>query len=62
MRILSDWKCQSCGHTFEKLVDSKVDTIDCIECGESAIKQLSAPGGFQFKGNGYYCTDFKGKK
>jgi len=57
-----EYHCESCG--LQKDVIQKISeavlTI-CPECGkETFTKQLTAAG-FQFKGNGYYATDFKDK-
>jgi putative FmdB family regulatory protein len=44
---------------MQKISDAKLTA--CPGCGQETFeKQLSAAG-FQFKGNGYYATDFKDK-
>lgn len=54
------YACQHCGHTLDalqKIADKPL--VDCLECGEPALKrQLSAPR-FRLKGKGWYETDFK---
>lgn len=57
-----DYKCDHCGHTEEKLVkQQEKDNIECSKCGKITTRQLSAPGGFEWKGGGFYETDFKDK-
>lgn len=57
-----DYKCSSCGHTEELMlkVENKV-LRDCPKCGEKAFDSVLTTPNFQFKGNGYYVTDFKHK-
>jgi putative FmdB family regulatory protein len=54
------YKCSACGHAqdvMQKISDAPLTT--CPACGQAAYaKQLTAAG-IQFKGNGYYATDFK---
>lgn len=42
MKKLRRFKCGSCQREYEKLVKDEVDVVDC-ECGDKAVKQLSAP-------------------
>lgn len=57
-----EYLCGSCGvqkDVMQKISDAPLTV--CPACGAEAFaKQLSAAG-FQFKGNGYYATDFKNK-
>ena len=53
-----EYKCSSCGKTFEKIEkfsDAPLETHD--ECGGHVERLLSAPA-FQFKGTGWYVTDY----
>lgn len=57
-----DFKCNKCDSTFEKLCNVDVESVKCKFCGnDDTVKQLSAPGGFQFNGSGFYETDYKRK-
>ena len=56
-----DFMCTDCGHVFEKITGSDVSKLECPKCGASAQKQVSVPAKAQFKGTGFYETDFKGK-
>jgi len=57
---LYEYECDN-GHRFEeiqKFSDPPIDT--CPKCGAPAHKQLSSPA-FQFKGTGWYVTDYAKK-
>jgi len=58
---LYDYRCESCGETTEILqrFDDPPLTI-CPRCGGPLRKLLSAPA-FQFKGSGWYVTDYARK-
>lgn len=58
---LYEYECDSCGHRFEviqKFSDAPVDT--CPTCGKSVHKLMSSPA-IQFKGSGWYITDYAKK-
>ena len=56
---LYDYKCQKCGHRFEKIqLFSDPEIKKCPECGGKVEKQLTAPA-VHFKGSGFYGTDYK---
>jgi putative FmdB family regulatory protein len=51
-----------CGHQFEKIESvSAPETKKCPKCGQKAPRMASAPA-IQFKGSGWYVTDYGGKK
>jgi putative FmdB family regulatory protein len=57
-----EYKCQQCGAHFEKrqsVSDKPLST--CEKCHGKLEKQWSLSG-FQFKGAGWYVTDYAGKK
>jgi putative FmdB family regulatory protein len=59
---LYEYECDSCGHRFEviqKFSDPPLQT--CPKCGASIRKLQSAPA-FQFKGSGWYVTDYAKKE
>jgi len=59
---LYEYKCVKCGHRFEKIEKlSAPTTRKCPKCGKKAERQLSSPA-IQFKGSGWYVTDYGGKK
>jgi putative FmdB family regulatory protein len=58
---LYEYKCEKCGHRFEKIEKYSASEIKkCPKCGANAPRQLSAAG-IQFKGSGWYVTDYAGK-
>ena len=58
---LYEYKCVKCGHRFEKIESlSASETKKCPKCEARAERQLAAPA-IQFKGSGWYVTDYAGK-
>jgi len=58
---LYEYQCEKCGHRFEsirKVSDPPPD--GCPQCGGAVHKLQSAPA-FQFKGSGWYITDYARK-
>lgn len=56
-----EYQCQSCGKRTEllqRMDDPPLAT--CPECGGEVKKLISAPA-VQFKGSGWYVTDYAGK-
>jgi putative FmdB family regulatory protein len=57
-----EYKCQQCGLHFEKRQSVSDDPLTtCEKCHGKLEKQWSLSG-FQFKGAGWYVTDYAGKK
>jgi putative FmdB family regulatory protein len=57
-----EYKCSECEAHFEKLQKSSDEPLKvCGQCGGQLEKQWSLSG-FQFKGEGWYVTDYAGKK
>lgn len=58
---LHEYKCTQCGHEFEALQKSKDKPLEkCPKCGGLLRKLISSPA-IQFKGNGWYITDYAKK-
>jgi putative FmdB family regulatory protein len=58
---LYEYLCEKCGHKFEriqKFSDPLVET--CPKCGSHVHKLASSPA-IQFKGSGWYITDYAKK-
>lgn len=59
---LYEYQCDSCGERFElirKFSDPPLDV--CPKCGKGPVtKQVSSPA-IQFKGSGFYITDYAKK-
>lgn len=57
-----EYKCQQCGTHYEKRQNvSDPPLTTCEKCHGKLEKQWSLSG-FQFKGAGWYVTDYAGKK
>ena len=57
-----EYKCVECGTHLEKMQKmSDAPLAVCENCGGKLEKQVSRTG-FQFKGEGWYVTDYAGKK
>jgi len=57
-----EYKCQQCGAHFETRQSVSDDPLTtCEKCHGRLEKQWSLSG-FQFKGAGWYVTDYAGKK
>jgi len=58
---LYEYECEAAGHRFEriqKFSDPPIET--CPTCGSKVRKLLSSPA-IQFKGSGWYITDYAKK-
>ena len=57
-----EYKCQQCGAHYEKRQNVSDEPLTtCEKCHGKLEKQWSLSG-FQFKGEGWYVTDYAGKK
>jgi len=61
---LYEYECEACGERFEviqKFSDPPAET--CRKCGKGPVKRLMSSPAIQFKGSGWYITDYaqKGK-
>jgi putative FmdB family regulatory protein len=58
---LYEYECKKCGHRFEKIqLYSDKMVKKCPECGGQVEQMISAPA-VQFKGTGWYVTDYAKK-
>jgi putative FmdB family regulatory protein len=58
---LYEYLCVRCKHRFERIDKFTArKTRKCPKCGDKAQRQLAAPA-IQFKGAGWYVTDYGGK-
>ena len=59
---LYEYKCESCKETFELLQKIDAEPLKkCILCNGNVNKVISSSS-FQFKGKGWYVTDYKSSK
>ena len=59
---LYEYECTACGHRFEliqKFSDAAIE--QCPNCGELKVKKLLSSPAIQFKGTGWYITDYAKK-
>ena len=59
---LYEYQCESCSHRFERIQkysDPLVDT--CPNCGKGPVRKLISSPAIQFKGSGWYITDYAKK-
>jgi len=58
---LYEYKCNSCDKTFEVLQKMNEEPLKtCLYCNGHVSKLVSSSS-FQFKGNGWYVTDYKNR-
>ena len=58
---LYEYQCDACAHRFERIQKFSDPLVDlCPVCGGHVRKLLSSPA-FQFKGSGFYITDYPKK-
>jgi len=59
---LYEYECDACGRRFEviqKFSDPPVEV--CKECGKGPVRRLLSSPAIQFKGSGWYITDYAKK-
>ena len=60
---LYEYECDACGRRFEVIQKFSETTEQCRLCGKSPVRRLASSPAIQFKGSGFYITDYaqKGK-
>jgi putative FmdB family regulatory protein len=59
---LYEYECDACGQRFEvirKFSESELDA--CTLCGKGPVRRLQSSPAIQFKGSGWYITDYSSK-
>jgi len=59
---LYEYECGACGHRFEiiqKFSDGPPEA--CPKCGKGPLQRLQSSPAIQFKGTGWYVTDYAAK-
>ena len=55
---LYEYECYLCGHRFERILRvADASDVKCPKCDGEVRRLLSAPA-LQFKGSGWYVTDY----
>jgi len=58
---LYEYQCEACNHRFERIQKFSDPPVEiCPACGGSVRKLISSPA-IQFKGSGWYITDYAKK-
>ncbi len=58
---LYEYRCRNCGHQFEKIQSfSAPEEKECPVC-QGPVEKLLSASAIQFKGSGWYATDYGGK-
>jgi len=59
---LYEYLCDACGHRFEKIQKFSDPLIEeCPNCGARQVHKLVSSPAIQFKGTGWYITDYAKK-
>ena len=59
---LYEYRCDACGSTFEKIQKFSDPPLElCEKCGKGPVRKLISSPAIQFKGSGWYITDYAKK-
>jgi putative FmdB family regulatory protein len=59
---LYEYQCEACGHRFEVIQKySDAPIAVCPLCGQGPVEKLLSSPAIQFKGTGWYITDYARK-
>ena len=59
---LYEYECQACHHRFEQIQKYSDPLVKkCPHCGRKKVKKLPSSPAIQFKGTGWYITDYQRK-
>ena len=59
---LYEYQCEACGARFEQIRKfSDPPLEECPKCGKGPVQKLVSSPAFQFKGSGWYITDYARK-
>lgn len=60
---LYDFQCDACEHRFERILQKYSDPNPetCPKCGKGPVTKLPSSPAIQFKGSGFYITDYAKK-
>ncbi len=59
---LYEYQCKNCGHRFEKIQKFSDEPIrECPQCHKQTVEKLISAPAVQFKGEGWYVTDYARK-
>jgi putative FmdB family regulatory protein len=59
---LYEYQCDACHHRFERIQKFSDPPVDvCPQCGKGPVQKLLSSPAIQFKGSGWYVTDYAKK-
>ena len=59
---LYEYQCDACHHRFERIQKFSDPLVDlCPHCGKGPVRKLLSSPAIQFKGSGWYVTDYARK-
>jgi|SRR5262245_47188550 len=59
---LYEYECEACGRRFERIQKFSDPLVDvCPHCGKGPVRKLLSSPAIQFKGSGWYITDYAKK-
>ena len=59
---LYEYECDACGKRFEAIRKFSESDLDiCSLCGKGPVRRLMSSPAIQFKGTGWYITDYSSK-
>ena len=59
---LYEYECDACGQRFEAIRKFSESDLDvCSLCGKGPVRRLISSPAIQFKGTGWYITDYSSK-
>jgi putative FmdB family regulatory protein len=59
---LYEYECDACGQRFEKIRKFSDPPLEvCEKCGKGPVHKLLSSPAIQFKGSGWYITDYAKK-
>jgi putative FmdB family regulatory protein len=59
---LYEYHCTACAHRFERIVKFSDPILHtCPKCGKDTVEQVISAPAIQFKGSGWYVTDYARK-
>ena len=59
---LYEYQCESCKKRFERIQKFSDPPVDvCPDCGKGPVRKLLSSPAIQFKGSGFYITDYAKK-
>ena len=58
-----EYECEKCGHTFEETRSITAESRKrCPKCRGKVRRLISSNVHVLFKGNGFYCTDYRSEE